>query len=60
VTDEMLWAIAVRGEGGQTAEMVKARNRLPDTVFIAPPSFLIGRRRKAVYDTSAIAVVLFR
>jgi hypothetical protein len=60
VTDEMLWAIAVRGEGGQTAEMVKARIRLPDTVFIAPPSFLIGRRRKAVYDTSAIAVVLFR
>ena len=54
VTDEMLWAIAVCGDRGQAAEMMKARNRLPDTVFIAPPSFLVGRRRKAVYDTSAI------
>ena len=50
----MLWAIAVCGDRGQAAEMVKARNRLPDTVLIAPPGFLVGRRRKAVYDTSAI------
>lgn len=43
------------GDRGQAAEMVKARNRLPETVFIAPPSFLVGRRRKAAYDKAAIA-----
>lgn len=54
VTEEMVWAIAVCGDRGQAAEMIKARNRLPETVFISPPSFLVGRRRKAVYDASAI------
>jgi len=54
VSDEMLWAIAVCGNRSQAAEMVKARNRLPETVFISPPSFLVGRRRKAQYDSSAI------
>ena len=54
VTDEMLWAIAVCGNHTQAAEMLKARNRLPETVFISPPSFLVGRRRKAEYDTAAI------
>lgn len=54
VTDNMLWAIAVCGSRSQATEMVGARNRLPETVFISPPSFLVGRRRRAEYDTAAI------
>lgn len=54
VSDEMLRAIAVCGDRDQATEMIKARAGLPDTVFISPPTFLIGWRRKAEYEASAI------
>ncbi|MEB3070692.1 LLM class flavin-dependent oxidoreductase [[Mycobacterium] vasticus] len=54
VTDEMLWAIAVCGDHHQAKEMIATRTCLPDTVFISAPSFLVGRRRKANYNSSAI------
>lgn len=54
VTDEMLWAIAVCGDGRQAGEMLAQRRRLPDVAFVAPPSFLVGRRRRAEYDASAV------
>ncbi len=54
VTDDMLWAIAVCGSSAQATEMLSARARLPETAFTAAPSFLVGRRRKAQYDSAAI------
>lgn len=54
VTDEMLWAIALCGDRDQALEMLEGRRRLPQTVFIAPPSFLVGRRRRAEFDRAAI------
>lgn len=54
VTDDMLWKVAVCGDSAQAAEMLQARKRLPETVFVAPPSFLVGRRRRSEYDAAAI------
>jgi hypothetical protein len=36
--------------------MLSARSGLPDLAFAAPPSFLVGRRRRARYDAAAIAL----
>jgi alkanesulfonate monooxygenase SsuD/methylene tetrahydromethanopterin reductase-like flavin-dependent oxidoreductase (luciferase family) len=57
VTDDMLWSIAVCGDCGQAREMLSARKRLPDLTFSSPPSFLVGRRRRARYDSAAIALL---
>jgi alkanesulfonate monooxygenase SsuD/methylene tetrahydromethanopterin reductase-like flavin-dependent oxidoreductase (luciferase family) len=57
VTDEMLWSIAVCGDSAQASEMLAARKRLPDLAFVAPPSFLVGRRRRAGYDERAIRLL---
>jgi 5,10-methylenetetrahydromethanopterin reductase len=57
VTDDMLWAIAACGDAAQAREMISQRKRLPDTMFIAAPSFLVGRRRRTAYDEAAIALV---
>lgn len=54
VTDEMLRAIGVCGSSAQAAEMLASRRRLPELAFIAAPSFLVGRRRKAGYNNAAI------
>jgi 5,10-methylenetetrahydromethanopterin reductase len=54
VTDDMLWAVAICGDSAQAGEMLKTRSRLPDTAFMAPPSFLVGRRRRSAYDAAAI------
>lgn len=56
VTDDMLWSIAVCGDTAQARQMLSARRRLPDLAFAAPPSFLVGRRRRAGYDAAAIAL----
>jgi hypothetical protein len=37
--------------------MLAARKRLPDLAFVAPPSFLVGRRRRAGYDERAIRLL---
>lgn len=58
VTDEMLWAIAICGDSDQARAMLAARTRLPQTAFLATPSFLVGRRRRAGYDASATAFAL--
>ena len=55
VTDEMLWSIAICGSTVQARDMLENRRRLPDIAFVAPPSFLVGRRRRSDYDASAIA-----
>jgi alkanesulfonate monooxygenase SsuD/methylene tetrahydromethanopterin reductase-like flavin-dependent oxidoreductase (luciferase family) len=57
VTDDMLWSIAICGDSDQAREMLSARTRLPDLAFSSPPSFLVGRRRRAHYDTAAIAMM---
>jgi 5,10-methylenetetrahydromethanopterin reductase len=54
VTDEMLWAVAVCGDASQAREMLANRKRLPDTAFVAAPSFLVGRRRRTEYDAAAV------
>lgn len=54
VTDEMLWAVAICGDKDQARTMLKSRGRLPDTAFMSPPSFLVGRRRRSQYDAAAI------
>jgi 5,10-methylenetetrahydromethanopterin reductase len=57
VTDDMLWSIAICGEAAQAREMLSTRKRLPELAFSSPPSFLVGRRRRAGYDTAAIALM---
>jgi 5,10-methylenetetrahydromethanopterin reductase len=57
VTDDMLWSVAICGDGAQAREMLSARTRLPDLVFSSPPSFLVGRKRRTRYDAAAIALV---
>jgi 5,10-methylenetetrahydromethanopterin reductase len=57
VTDDMLWSIAICGDSDQAREMLSARARLPDLAFTSPPSFLVGRRRRARYDSAAIALM---
>jgi 5,10-methylenetetrahydromethanopterin reductase len=57
VTDDMLWSIAICGDSDQAREMLSARARLPELAFSSPPSFLVGRRRRARYDAAAIAVM---
>lgn len=54
VSDDMLWSIALCGDVAQAREMAKSRSRLPDTAFLSPPSFLVGRRRRAAYNQAAI------
>lgn len=60
VTDDMLWSIAICGDSAQAREMLSARSRLPDVAFVSPPSFLVGRRRRAKYDEAAIAMMSTR
>ena len=57
VTDDMLWSIAICGDTAQAREMLNARTRLPDLAFSSPPSFLVGRRRRARYDSAAIGLM---
>lgn len=57
VTDEMLWSTAICGDTNQAREMLSARARLPDLAFSSPPSFLVGRRRRAQYGATAIALM---
>ena len=54
VTDEMLWAIAICGDTAQARQMLKSRTALPDTAFLSPPNFLVGRRRRSEYDAAAV------
>ncbi|WP_375486771.1 LLM class flavin-dependent oxidoreductase [uncultured Mycobacterium sp.] len=54
VTDDMLWSIAVCGDTAQAREMLRGRKHLPDIAFLAPPSFLVGARRRSRYDVAAI------
>jgi alkanesulfonate monooxygenase SsuD/methylene tetrahydromethanopterin reductase-like flavin-dependent oxidoreductase (luciferase family) len=57
VTEGMLWSIALCGNTTQAREMLTARNRLPDLAFTSPPSFLVGRKRRARYDAAAIRLM---
>lgn len=60
VTDDMLWSIAICGDRAQAHEMLSARSRLPDVAFVSPPSFMVGRRRRAKYDQAAIDLMSTR
>jgi 5,10-methylenetetrahydromethanopterin reductase len=57
VTDDMLWSIAICGGDAQARDMLATRKRLPDMAFAAPPSFLVGRRRRANYAAAATRVL---
>lgn len=57
VTDDMLWSIAICGDTAQAREMLSARTRLPQLAFVSPPSFLVGRKRRARYDEAAIRLM---
>jgi 5,10-methylenetetrahydromethanopterin reductase len=57
VSEDMLWSIAVCGDLAQAREMLSARKQLPDLAFSSPPSFLVGRRRRAQYDQAAIGLM---
>jgi 5,10-methylenetetrahydromethanopterin reductase len=54
VTDDMLWSVAICGDAEQAREMVASRKRLPETAFLAPPSFLVSARRRSSYDAAAV------
>lgn len=57
VTDQMLWSIAACGNSKQAHDMLTTRKRLPDLAFAAPPSFLVGHRRRRRYDEAATALL---
>jgi 5,10-methylenetetrahydromethanopterin reductase len=57
VSDDMLWSIAICGSDEQARDMLAARKRLPDMAFASPPSFLVGRRRRAGYGAAATRVL---
>ncbi|MBZ4550241.1 LLM class flavin-dependent oxidoreductase [Mycobacterium avium] len=57
VTDDMLWSIAICGDDSQARDMLASRKRLPDMAFAAPPSFLVGGRRRARYGAAATRVL---
>jgi len=57
VTDEMVEAIAVCGTA-QTAKEMLARRTLPtDVAYFAPPSFLVGHRRREAYARASIGLL---
>lgn len=60
VTDDMLWAVAVCGDTAQAREMLSSRKRLPETSFLAAPSFLVGTRRRSGYDDAAVRLMCDR
>lgn len=59
VTDEMLTEIAVCGSTGEARDTLRRRaGSLPrDVGFFAPPSFLVGRKRRAGYARSSLALI---
>lgn len=59
VTDEMLTAIAVCGTTSEARQMLAAKaGALPaDVAYLAAPSFLVGRRRRAAYARASLALV---
>jgi 5,10-methylenetetrahydromethanopterin reductase len=59
VTDEMLAEIAVCGTTADAKDTLARRaGSLPrDVGYFAPPSFLVGRKRRAAYARSSLALV---
>lgn len=56
VSDDMLSAMAICGDSTQAIDMLRARKRLPQVGFLAPPGFLVGTRRRARYAGAIVAV----
>jgi len=59
VTDEMLAAIAVCGTTADARRTLRERaDSLPaDVAYFAPPSFLVGHRRRAAYSRASLALL---
>ncbi|MEU6352699.1 LLM class flavin-dependent oxidoreductase [Streptomyces sp. NPDC047072] len=59
VTDEMLTEIAVCGTTAEARATLAARaDALPrDVGYFAPPTYLVGRRRRAAYARSSLALL---
>ena len=59
VTDEMLTRIAVCGTTADAREALARRaGSLPrDVGYFAPPSFLVGRRRRAAYVRASLGLI---
>jgi alkanesulfonate monooxygenase SsuD/methylene tetrahydromethanopterin reductase-like flavin-dependent oxidoreductase (luciferase family) len=54
VSDDMLWAMAVCGDGDQARDMLARRGRLPCLVFASPPGYLESYRRREGYASAAM------
>jgi hypothetical protein len=59
VTDEMLTEIALCGTTAEVRTALTARaDALPhDVAYFAPPTFLVGRKRRAAYARSSLALI---
>ena len=59
VTGEMLAAIAVCGTTGAAREALAARGDglARDVIYLAPPSFLVGGRRREAYARASLALL---
>jgi 5,10-methylenetetrahydromethanopterin reductase len=61
VTDEMVDAITVCGSTEQALERFRARRKegslARDITYLAPPSFLTSRRRRATYARNSLALI---
>ncbi|MFE9924549.1 LLM class flavin-dependent oxidoreductase [Streptomyces sp. NPDC005774] len=59
VTDEMVTAIAVCGTTAEARSALHARaDALPrDIGYLAPPTFLVGRKRRAAYARASFALI---
>ncbi|MGW5715216.1 LLM class flavin-dependent oxidoreductase [Amycolatopsis sp. NPDC003865] len=59
VTDDMLAAIAICGTTGDAKEaLARRRLSLPrDVAYFAPPSFLVGHKRRAAYARASLGLL---
>ncbi|MCW2717960.1 LLM class flavin-dependent oxidoreductase [Pseudonocardia sp.] len=59
VTDEMLTEIAVCGTTAEATATIRRRTgSLPrDVGYFAPPSFMVGRKRRSAYATAALGLL---
>ena len=57
VTDEILDAIAIYGTLEEARQRLAARRALPELCFSSAPSFLVSKRRRALYARGSIALL---
>lgn len=55
VPDDMVASIALCGTAEQARQTLAQRTHLPDMVFLSPPGFMVGTRRRSAYTAASIA-----